>query len=159
MKSPDHLAHVVALRQLAGRDFPIHKRIADACDCIAKLETGTRSWRAFAPRLALLDSAIVQADAIADGTRQTAELLTRLLAFPGLPALSQNPPPGEARAPVLIIHFKSKETSLRLFTTIATLGTPHDVTLQEIRVECFFPMDDPTAQIFRGWAGGAGGPA
>ena len=37
------------------------------------------------------------------------ELLTRLLAFPGLPALSQNPPPGETRAPVLIIHFKSKE--------------------------------------------------
>ena len=101
----------------------------------------------------------VQADAIADGTRQTAELLTRLLAFPGLPALSQNLPPGEAQAPVLIIHFKSKETSLRLFTTIATLGTPHDVTLQEIRVECFFPMDDPTAEIFRGWARGGGGPA
>ena len=101
----------------------------------------------------------VQADAIADGTRQTAELLTRLLAFPGLPALSQNPPPGETRAPVLIIHFKSKETSLRLFTTIATLGTPHDVTLQEIRVECFFPMDDATAQIFRDWARGTGGPA
>ena len=99
----------------------------------------------------------VQADAISDGTRQTAELLTRLLAFPGLPALSQNPPPGETRAPVLIIHFKSKETSLRLFTTIATLGTPHDVTLQEIRVECFFPMDDPTAQIFRDWARDAAG--
>src|SRR5262249_39469131 len=74
----------------------------------------------------------VQAGAIAEGTRQTAELLTRLLAFPGLPALSQSPPPGEMRAPVLIIHFRSKETSLRLFTTIATLGTPHDVTLQEI---------------------------
>src|SRR5262249_4216075 len=71
----------------------------------------------------------VQADAIADGTRQTAELLTRLLAFPGLPALSQSPPPGETRAPVLIILFRSRETSLRLFTTIATLGTPHDATL------------------------------
>jgi hypothetical protein len=99
----------------------------------------------------------VQADAIADGTRQTAELLTRLLAFPGLPALSQTPPPAETRAPVLIIHFKRKDTSLRLFTTIATLGTPHDVTLQEIRVECFFPLDDPTARIFRSWARGAAG--
>src|SRR5262250_1589831 len=98
----------------------------------------------------------VQADAVADGTRETADLLTRLLAFPGLPALSQSPPPGEMRAPVLIIHFRSKETSLRLFTTIATLGTPHDVTLQEIRVECFFPMDDATAQIFQDWARGAG---
>ena len=29
--------------------------------------------------------------------------------------------------------------------------------LQEIRVECFFPMDDPTAQIFRDWARDAAG--
>jgi transcriptional regulator with XRE-family HTH domain len=94
----------------------------------------------------------VQADAIADGTRETADLLARLLAFPDLPALSQLPNPAETRAPVLSIHFRRQETSLRLFTTIATLGTPHDVTLQEMRVECFFPMDDPTAQIFRDWA-------
>jgi len=94
----------------------------------------------------------VQADAIADGTRETAQLLTRLLAFPDLPALSRIPSAGETRAPVLTIHFKSQGTSLRLFTTIATLGTPHDVTLQEIRVECFFPMDDSTATLFHDWA-------
>ena len=62
-------------------------------------------------------------------------------------------PPEETRAPVLTIHFRRDETSLRLFTTIATLGTPHDVTLQEIRVECFFPVDDATVQIFRVAAG------
>lgn len=100
----------------------------------------------------------VQADAVADGTRQTAELLTRLLAFPGLPALSGIPAPGETRAPVLTIHFRRQETSLRLFTTIATLGTPHDVTLQEIRVECFFPMDEPTARMFRDWSRGGVSP-
>jgi hypothetical protein len=101
----------------------------------------------------------VQADAIADGTRETTELLRRLLAFPGLPALSQVLPPGEARAPILIIHFRSGDVSLRLFTTIATLGTPHDVTLQEIRIECFFPIDDITAQVFQNWAAGARKPA
>jgi hypothetical protein len=94
----------------------------------------------------------VQADAIADGTRATADLLTRLLAFPELPALSRVLPQGEPRAPVLVMHFRKGETSLRLFTTIATLGTPQDVTLQEIRIECFFPMDDTTARIFRDWA-------
>jgi transcriptional regulator with XRE-family HTH domain len=97
----------------------------------------------------------VQADAIADGTRETADLMTRLLAFPGLPALSRVLPQGEPRAPVLVIHFRKGETSLRLFTTIATLGTPQDVTLQEIRIECFFPMDDRTATAFRDWASGA----
>ena len=94
----------------------------------------------------------VQADAIADGTRETAGPLTRLLAFPGLPALSRVLTQGEPRAPVLVIHFRKGETALRVFTTIATFGTPQDVTLQEIRVECFFPMDEVTAQIFRDWA-------
>jgi transcriptional regulator with XRE-family HTH domain len=94
----------------------------------------------------------VHADALADGTAETAALLARLLAVPGAPALSQVLPPDEQQPPVLIIHFRRGETSLRLFTTIATLGTPHDVTLQEIRIECFFPVDDATARAFQGWA-------
>jgi transcriptional regulator with XRE-family HTH domain len=94
----------------------------------------------------------VQADAIADSSPQTADLLKRLLAFPEMPALSQVLPPAEEPAPVLTIHFRREETSLRLFTTIAILGTPHDVTLQEIRIECFFPVDDDTAKTFHGWA-------
>ena len=96
----------------------------------------------------------VQADAVADGTPETAGLLERLLAVPGAPALSQTLLPDERQAPVLTIHFRRGDTSLRLFTTIATLGTPHDVTLQEIRIECFFPVDDATARMFQDWAAG-----
>jgi transcriptional regulator with XRE-family HTH domain len=94
----------------------------------------------------------VQADALADGTPETAALLTQLLAVPGAPALSQALLPDERQAPVLVIHFRRGEASLRLFTTLATLGTPHDVTLQEIRIECFFPVDDATARAFQDWA-------
>jgi hypothetical protein len=54
--------------------------------------------------------------------------------------------------PVLPLYFKKAETSLSLFTTIATLGTPQDVMLQELRIECFFPMDEATADVFRSWA-------
>ena len=42
--------------------------------------------------------------------------------------------------------------SLRLFTTIATLGTPQDITLQELRIEFFLPMDEETAKLLRSWA-------
>jgi transcriptional regulator with XRE-family HTH domain len=94
----------------------------------------------------------VQADAHADGTPETADLLKRLLVFAEVPALSEMPPPDGGQTPVLPIHFCRNETSLRLFTTIATLGTPRDVTLQEIRIEFFFPMDDATAQVLRAWA-------
>ena len=50
------------------------------------------------------------------------------------------------------MHFAKDGTTLRLFTTIATLGTPQDITLQELRIESFFPMDDVTRDVFRGWA-------
>ena len=95
----------------------------------------------------------VQADAAADGMPETARLLDRLTAYPGIPALAAIPLPETPAGPVLAIHFRKGETSLRLFTTIATLGTPQDVTLQEIRIECFFPADEPTAAAFRRWAG------
>jgi len=93
----------------------------------------------------------VQADAVADATPETAALLKRLLAYPDAPKLSQLAPQ-ESHGPVLTIHFRKDRTSLHLFTTIATLGTPHDVTLQEIRIECFFPSTDETARLFEQWA-------
>jgi hypothetical protein len=59
-------------------------------------------------------------------------------------------------APVLPMHFRKGGTSLKLFTTIATLGTPQDVTLQELRIESFFPIDNDTAEVLRVWAAGRG---
>jgi transcriptional regulator with XRE-family HTH domain len=94
----------------------------------------------------------VQADAITDATPETADLLRRLLGYPGVPALSHVPALEEPPSPVLAMHFRKGRTSLRLFTTIATLGTPQDVTAQELRIECFFPADEATAQIFKDWA-------
>jgi hypothetical protein len=32
---------------------------------------------------------------------------------------------------------------------VTTLGTPVDVTAQELRIECFFPVDDATRQAAR----------
>ena len=81
----------------------------------------------------------------------TAALLSRLLALPDISALSEPTTPQESQRPVLPIHFRRDGISLRLFTTIATLGTPRDVTLEEIRIEFFFPMDEPTAQAFTNW--------
>lgn len=93
----------------------------------------------------------VQADAVADGTPETAELLRRLTTYAGVPPLSRIAPL-ETHTPVLNIHFRKGDARLTVFTTIATLGTPQDVTLQEIRIECFFPSDATSAAQFRGWA-------
>jgi len=54
--------------------------------------------------------------------------------------------------PVLPMHFQKANTRLSLFTTIATLGTPQDITTQELRIESFFPMDEETRTAFHDWA-------
>jgi transcriptional regulator with XRE-family HTH domain len=95
----------------------------------------------------------VEADASADGTPETAALHQRLLCYEGVRAALNAAPAELATTPVLAMHFRKDNTVLRLFTTIATLGIPQDITLQELRVECFFPMDDETAGVLRGWCG------
>jgi transcriptional regulator with XRE-family HTH domain len=93
----------------------------------------------------------VEADAAADGSDETGALLDRLLAYRGVRSAMKGPMPEQVKGPVLPMHFRKGGTSLALFTTIATLGTPQDVTAQELRVESFFPMDAEAAQILRDW--------
>lgn len=94
----------------------------------------------------------VESDAATDGSEETNALLDRLLAYEGVHAVMTGVADEQASAPVLPMHFKKGGAALVLFTTIATLGTPRDVTAQELRVESFFPADDATAEILRGWA-------
>ena len=95
----------------------------------------------------------VEADAAADGRPETDALLERLLAYEGVAALLKPAPVDTVAAPVLPMHLRKGDVSLSLFTTIATLGTPQDIAVQELRIESFFPMDHDTAAVLRRWAG------
>ncbi len=95
---------------------------------------------------------IVQSDALADGSEETAALLARLLRYPDVPNPADIPRIEQPREPILTIEFLKDSTSLKLFTVIATLGTPQDITAQEIRIESFFPSDSGTARLLDGWA-------
>jgi transcriptional regulator with XRE-family HTH domain len=119
--------------------------LADALVSPTGLRPAIVNWREVA--LQFLRS--VQADAIADGTSETAQLLARLMSYPGMPSFADADWLEEPAGPVLNIHFRKGETSLLMFTTIACLGTPQDVTVQEIRIECFFPADAATERFFR----------
>jgi transcriptional regulator with XRE-family HTH domain len=90
-------------------------------------------------------------DALVDGSEETAALLERLRAHPGVPKSSELSL-DDRQDPILAIHFVKGKASLKLFTTLATLGTPQHVTAQEIRIECFFPADAETAGILKEWA-------
>src|SRR3974377_1039871 len=71
----------------------------------------------------------VEADAAAGGLAETTTLLERLLSYDDVQAALQVEADKAARGPVLEMHFRKDTTSLRLFTTICTLGTPQNITL------------------------------
>jgi hypothetical protein len=48
--------------------------------------------------------------------------------------------------------FRNGDRELRFFSTITTFGTPRDVTIDELRVECTFPADEATAALCRALA-------
>jgi transcriptional regulator with XRE-family HTH domain len=54
--------------------------------------------------------------------------------------------PGDVLLPV---HIRTEAFEVRLFSAIMTLGTPRDVTLQELRIETFFPADEASELLFR----------
>lgn len=93
----------------------------------------------------------VEADAGADATNETAKLLDRLLGYKDVRTAIKHAAIS-ANGPILPMHFRKGYTELRLFTTIATLGTPQDITLQELRIESFFPIDAATRKPFHMWA-------
>ncbi len=83
------------------------------------------------------------------GGDETRRLLKELLAYPDVPRHWQTLDLDASTAPFLPIEFSKDGLTLRYFTTLTTLGTPHDITLQELRVESFFPADEATEQASR----------
>jgi hypothetical protein len=57
--------------------------------------------------------------------------------------------------PVIDVHFHFGGTMLRWFSVVSTIGTPVDITAQELRLEAFFPSDDDTAASWRRFAAAA----
>jgi transcriptional regulator with XRE-family HTH domain len=61
--------------------------------------------------------------------------------------LGDPPPVSEPLAPFVSVRFRRGDLALNLFSTHATLGTPLDVTLQELRIEMFFPADEQSKRV------------
>jgi transcriptional regulator with XRE-family HTH domain len=75
----------------------------------------------------------------------TAELVRELQSRPDVAARLTGPHAVAPLVPVVDIHFRLGAEVLRFFSMVSTVGTPMDVTAQELRVEAFFPVDDATS--------------
>lgn len=96
----------------------------------------------------------IQREAMSDGPgSEAATLLGTLTALPGISTATPLANLDALALPFLPMEIRKNGVSLNLFTSIATMGTPHDVTVHELRIESFFPADEPTARWFRTRAG------
>lgn len=97
----------------------------------------------------------LQREAMADGPGSEATLLLEsLLDLPGVRQAARAINLDSRALPFMTVALRKDDTELRLFTTIATMGTPRDVTLHELRIESFFPADAGTAAWFTARAHG-----
>jgi hypothetical protein len=51
---------------------------------------------------------------------------------------------------IIPIRVRMGEREARLFSTITSLGTAQDMTLQELRIDAFHPFDEETARLLGG---------
>jgi transcriptional regulator with XRE-family HTH domain len=82
----------------------------------------------------------------------TAELVQQLRTRPEIEALTMAPRTIEPLIPVMDVHFRLGGDYLRFFSMVSSIGTPADVTAQELRIEAFFPSDDQTAERWQALA-------
>jgi transcriptional regulator with XRE-family HTH domain len=83
------------------------------------------------------------------GSDSMSRLRDELLGYPGIPARWSVPDPTITMPPLVSMHLRKNDLSLTFFSMITTLGTPRDVTLQQLKIECFFPADPVTEQTAR----------
>jgi transcriptional regulator with XRE-family HTH domain len=78
-----------------------------------------------------------------------AALLAELRSYASVSAAADSHPAPRPGDLLLPIHIRMGDLDLRMFSTIMTLCTPHDVTLQELRIETFFPADQESERCWQ----------
>jgi transcriptional regulator with XRE-family HTH domain len=76
---------------------------------------------------------------------QTRALIDEVLAYPGVPSRWRRPAFDRPLVPVVPVRFDHNGVRLHYFSMVTTVGTPQDISAQEIRVESFFPVDSATS--------------
>lgn len=79
--------------------------------------------------------------------RHLQELAAEVHGYPGVESLPRHPEPAAAEDLLIPITYAIDGETMNLFTTIATIGDAHDLTLAELRIETFWPMDHQSRRV------------
>ncbi len=78
-----------------------------------------------------------------------AALLTDVLNYPDIPADWRSPSLFDVGDPTLSLRLNLGDVTLNLLTTITVFSAANNVTLEELQIESYLPLDDATADYFR----------
>jgi transcriptional regulator with XRE-family HTH domain len=109
------------------------------------LRASLGNWEAVARAILIR----LQRDAAGDGDPGIQALLQEVLSSPHVPPRWREPDLAAPQALVIPVELGSGPEALRFFTTITTLGSPQDITLQELRIESFHAADAGTERRVR----------
>ncbi len=89
-------------------------------------------------------------EVLAEGENEHShKLFNELMSYPNVSDLRQTSIRATQNTLLLTTHFRRDHLEWKFFSTIATLGTPYDITLQELRIECLFPADETTERNWK----------
>lgn len=80
---------------------------------------------------------------------ETSRLLEELLSYPDVPHQWRMLDLDASPDPFLAVELAKDGVHLKFFSTLTSLGAPHDITLHELRVECFYPADGESEELMR----------
>jgi len=79
------------------------------------------------------------------------KLIADILSYPGIPARWREPDLEAPHELILPMELNLDGKIARMFSTVTTVATPHDVTLQELHIEVFYPSDAETESVLQSY--------
>jgi len=90
----------------------------------------------------------------ATSSERTRALFRRIEAMPTTPGDWRRRATRLPTGPTVDLRLRKGDLRLDFFTTVTTIGTPQDITLQELRIESYFPADETTRELCSRWLAG-----
>ena len=82
-----------------------------------------------------------------------ASLVEELASFPDVPADWRQPDFSTPVDPVFTLRLARDGLELAFLTTLTVFSAPQNVTLEELQIESYYPLDDVTERVCREAAG------
>jgi hypothetical protein len=97
----------------------------------------------------------LQRELLRTGDERLCALLDRALKYPGVDALWRHPDDTDRVDATLEVRLQRGDVKLGFLTTLTAFTSPGTVSLEELRVESYFPLDEVTREQCESWANAA----